>query len=105
MINPEIREHIAQWNRERGYPADNDEDIWETLVNAAGEVWSGNEDARRWWTEYFHVVQLGGMLIGFTDAKTTGDDSARDKGWEPDFDSICKVEAYEVTKIEYRKKS
>ena len=103
-MDPKVREHVAAWNRKHGYSADNDEDIWETLVDAAEHVWSGDEDQRRWWTEYFHVVSLNGMFIGFTDAKTTGDDSARDKGWEPDFDSVCEVEPVEVRKTEFRRK-
>lgn len=59
----------------------------------------------RWWNTVFVVVEVGGKLIGYTGAETTGDDNARDKGWVFDPDSICEVEEYEETIFSYRKKS
>jgi hypothetical protein len=44
------------------------------------------------------------MLVGFIDGKTTGDDSAEEKGWEFDPSTICEVEAHEKTITVYEQK-
>lgn len=51
----------------------------------------------RWWDDIYRVIQIGGKLIGYASAATTGDDSAYDKGWEFDKSSIEEVEEYEET--------
>jgi hypothetical protein len=100
-MNEKIREHVRAYNL-REFDDSSDEGIIETIRDAV-EVWSGNDSDRRWWTDCFTVVNIDGMLIGFDDAKTTGDDSPRDKGWEFDPESICEVVAKEVVTTVYEK--
>ena len=102
-MNDKIRDHVRAYNEKCGYANQTEQDIIDTIRDA-DEVWSGNDSNRRWWTECFTVVNVDGMLIGFDDAKTTGDDSPRDKGWEFDPSSICEVVAKEVTKTVYKRK-
>lgn len=47
----------------------------------------------------FRVVEIDEMLIGYNDAKTTGDSSPSDCGWEFDPESCCEVEKVTETKI------
>ena len=101
-MNEKIREHVRAYNEKQGYVDQDDSDIIETIRDAK-EVWSGNDSDRRWWTDCFTVVEVDGMLIGFDDAKTTGDDSPRDKGWEFDPSSICEVVAKEVITTIYER--
>lgn len=98
-MNETIKSHVSAYNARNGWPT-SDEDILETIFEGK-HVWTGDESDRRWWTDCFTVVEVDGMLIGFDDATTTGDDSARDKGWEFDPDSICEVEAKEITTTIY----
>lgn len=65
--------------------------------------WSEVTSSSRWWDNLFVVSEINGRLIGYDWARTTGDMSIWDIGWEFDEDSICFVEPYEVTKIKYRK--
>ena len=98
-MNEKIRAHVAACNAANG-DGTSDEDIIET-IRYSKKVWQGDESSRRWWTDCFSVVEVGGMLIGFGDAITTGDDSPRDKGWEFEPDTICEVIAKEVTTTVY----
>jgi hypothetical protein len=100
MLNQKIRDHVAASNISDGIP-DTDHEIIET-IREGDHVWTGDRSDRRWWTDCFTVVNVDGMLIGFADAETTGDDSPRDRGWEFDQSTICEVEAFERTVTEYR---
>jgi hypothetical protein len=57
----------------------------------------------RWWNDVFKVVNINGTLIGFIDAETTGDQSAREMGWSIDWNKLCEVEAKEVTMTVYER--
>lgn len=65
--------------------------------------WSETTSSSRWWDNLFVVSKMNGRLIGYKWARTTGDNSIWDTGWEFDEDSICFVEPYEVTELKYRK--
>ena len=99
-MNVNIKQHVAEFLARQGDDA-TDESIIET-IRAAKAVWSGDEDERRWWTDCLTVVEVDGMLIGFGDAITTGDDSPEDKGWEFDPNTICEVAAETKTITIYR---
>jgi hypothetical protein len=95
-INEKVRAHVAAYCEKEGWDT-SDEDVIEA-IREGDEIWSGDESSRRWWNDCFTVVDVDGMLIGFGDATTTGDDSPADKGWEFDPSSICEVEAKTETK-------
>lgn len=78
-MNAKISEHVAAHNTANGWSTD-EASLVET-IRYATRVWRGDESPRRWWTDCFTVVEVNGMLIGFADAITTGDDSPSDKGW------------------------
>ena len=61
-------------------------------------IWNEKVSSSRWWDNYFLVTNINGRLIGYNWAFTTGDDSAFDKGWEFDENSICFVEPYTEVK-------
>lgn len=64
--------------------------------------WSEVTSSSRWWDNLFVMSKMNGKLIGYEWAKTTGDKSIWDTGWEFDEDSICFVEPYVVTKTCYK---
>jgi len=99
-MNEKIRNHVAEYNAVKGWDT-TEESIIKTIYEAK-RIWVGERSDRRWWTDCSAVVDVNGMLIGFDDAETTGDDSPRDKGWEFDPSSICEVEAEEVTTTIYK---
>lgn len=76
-MNEKIRAYVAKYNASKARGTD-DESIIDTIMEA-NYIWSGDESDRRWWTDCFTVVEVDGMLIGFADAKTTGDYSPSDK--------------------------
>jgi hypothetical protein len=98
-MNAKIREHVAAYNAANGFETTDEEII--ATIREADRVWRGDESERRWWTDCLTVVEVDGMLIGFGDAITTGDDSPRDVGWEFDPSTICEVVAKEVVTTVY----
>ena len=100
-MNEKIREHVKKYNEAKGYGI-TDEDIIETIRDNK-KIWTGDFSGRRHWTDCLSVVKINGMLIGFNDAQTTGDDSPYDKGWEFEPESICEVAPYEVTITNYKR--
>lgn len=101
-MNATIREHVIKYLVKIGEET-TDDDIIEVITDSK-EVWIGDADSHRWWDCCFKVVEVDGMLIGFDWATTTGDDSARDKGWEFDPETICEVEEKQITKTIYSRK-
>lgn len=99
-MNEKIKAHVIKYNKNKGYGT-TDRDIVETIMES--EIWRGEHDSHRWWSTFFGVAKVDGMLIGFEGAETTGDESAEDKGWEFDEGSICEVEVVEVTTIVYKR--
>ena len=61
-------------------------------------------ESHRWWDDYLRVFKLEDTYIGYVDAKTTGDNSPYDVGWEFDPDTIQEMEAVEKTIITYVKR-
>jgi hypothetical protein len=99
VMNKKIKDHIVNYCKKNGWGYDSDDELWETITESGKEVYRGNRDQHRWYNEYFVVVDLNGMEIGFYDAETTGDNSASDIGWEFDLDRCCEVEKTEETKV------
>ena len=99
-MNKKVLKHLETYCAKNGFEFDGGrEDILETLEDSGEEVYSEDISDRRWWTDTFEVVEVDGMLIGFSGAKTTGDDSPTDLGWEFDPESCCEVEVHTETKI------
>ena len=100
-MNEKIREHVRSRNI-REFDDASDEGIIEAITEE-DVIWSKPINERRWWTDTFNVVEIDGMMIGFMWAETTGDENAREKGWEFNPSSICEVVAQQVVKTEYVK--
>jgi hypothetical protein len=92
-------EFVVEYNKSNSWDIDNDT-IYETLQEEK-QIYAGKEDKHRWYSEYLGVVNLDGTLIGYTFARTHGDMSAREMGWEFDIDSICYVERIETVVYSY----
>lgn len=99
-MNQKIRDYVTERLRAEGETNITDEIIIDT-IRCAKKVWEGDEDEHRWWVNTFKVVKIGDMLIGFGNAKTTGDNSPSEVGWEFDPSTICEVEPKEVTTTVY----
>jgi hypothetical protein len=101
-MNQKIKEHVVKYNKSKGWGED-EESVIETIIDSK-EVFSKTIDSRRHWDETFNVVEVDGMLIGYDGARTTGDMSAEEKGWEFDSDTICEVkkETETETKTVYK---
>lgn len=88
------------------YPSDyeiSDKELYDFLEDGK-MIYQGESQSRRWWDEAFTVVQLGNNFIGYVSADTTGDDTAYEKGWVFDPDTLCYAEPKEITKTIYVKK-
>jgi len=71
------------------------EDLQEAVAECGTQLVRKELSQHRWWTTYQYVVELDGMLIGYIDAETAGDDSAYDKGYEDGACDIHKMKAVE----------
>jgi hypothetical protein len=108
-MNEKIRKHLVQYCEKNGWEmglVSEDEDFEEILTEAK-TVYEEKVGSRRWWDDYFTAVDVCGLLIGFKSAKTTGDDSPWDKGWEFGIDSVCEVVRTEETQtiVKYSRKT
>ena len=101
-MNEKIRKNLIKHNKATGFGT-NDDDLIETLEEAK-LLWEGDEDEHRWWTCFTRVVEVDGMYIAYGWAKTTGDMSAKERGWEFDPSFIHEVKPVEetVTIITYK---
>jgi hypothetical protein len=96
-MNEKIKQHLFAYNEKMKWKTDDPKWLYETLRECGKELYRDKGHSHRWWYEYFIVKEIDGMLIGFVNADTTGDESAEDKGWKFDEDSICEVKAVERT--------
>lgn len=98
-MTAKIRQHIVKYNKKHGWGTD-DERIIETILEA-DILYKEVFNERRHWNDTFNVCKIGGLLIGYNWAETTGDMSAEEKGWEFEPESICEVVVKKVTEIIY----
>ena len=78
------------------------EQLYGFLCNRA--IYEENAGASRWWDNWFYVTNIDGLLIGFMAARSTGDATIYELGWQFNVDSIIEVEPYEKITIEYRER-
>lgn len=98
MTTEEIKQYCIDVAKEKGYYLEGDDASY--MLLEADWVWEGERDSHRWWDCFTCVVEVGNKLFSFENATTTGDESAEDKGWEFDWDTVEEVERVEkeVTK-------
>lgn len=96
-MNKKIYDHLKNYCNKKGFDL-HDDDILEILQEEEC-LYNEEVDQKRHWDEYFNVVEIDGMLIGYYDAKRTGDLTAHECGWEFDKDSCCEVEEVTETKV------
>jgi hypothetical protein len=84
-----LKDFLIEYNTKKGYGT-GDADLLETLCeeNIVSEVHDGDQ---RWWSNYTRVVQIDDKFIEYFWAKTTGDMTAREAGWEFDWSSVREV--------------
>lgn len=102
MNSTELKQIIIDYNVSQGWGID-DRTLQEVLSESK-VIYKENEGNHRWWTEWFRVTEIAGVLIGYTWASSTGDMGIGDLGWEFNWDSLCEVESKEITKTIYVKK-
>ena len=105
-MNEAIKAHILA-SLKKDYPDKEITDDWILDALLGDYKYEEVTSTHRWWNDVFRVTEIDGMLIGFDWAVTTGDDSARDKGWEFDPSSVCEVEATTetITRTIYKPKA
>lgn len=100
-MDKKVERHLIEYNKSKGWGITEDKLI-ETLTEAVYTdlVHEEISSSHRWWVEYLTVVKVDGMLIGFGTAKTSGDMSVDERGWEFDPDSIGEmIETERVVKV------
>jgi hypothetical protein len=90
-MNKKIKEHLEKFNKKHGYSLD-EISLIETLKECGKDLYRGDEDEHRWYTNYFYVKDIDGMLIGYVDAVPKDENATlADMGIEFDINSICEV--------------
>jgi hypothetical protein len=102
MMDEKIKQHLISFNTKEGYPID-DKSLIETLSESS-TIYTEDYGSHRWWNDEFRVVEIDGMFIGYIWGVTTGDDSAENKGWKFDVDSIMEIDRKERIQVYYEKK-
>lgn len=103
-MDEKIKKHLEKVNEKKGYSTDEQSLIETILDNRHKAIYEKRVFPRRWWDEYFVVVSIDGMKIGFMNAQTTGDESPEEKGWQFDPATICEVEETQETVTVYTPK-
>ena len=98
-----IKQHLIKYAASQGWTTDDTDGMLREILLEADPVWEENTGSQRWWHNFFTVVEIDGMLIGFGSAKTTGDNSPDEAGWKFDPKSVCRVVAKSVTTTIYEK--
>jgi hypothetical protein len=100
-MNQKIFEHVKAFNiNHKWVEGITEEHVIETIRDSA-TVATCDIYNRRWWAEHTRIVEIDGMFIGFRDAYTTGDESAADKGYAFNPDTIREYKPVPVTVIQY----
>lgn len=102
-MNEKVKEHLIKYNTENGYSIEEDSLI-ETLTEA-NVIYEKETSGSRWWNNYFRVVEIDGMFIGYSWARAFRDETPKDCGWEFDTDTIGEVEAKEIVTTVYQYKN
>ncbi len=101
-MNEKIEQHLLAYAKKEGWLDDDGKtDLVEIILEYGEKIYQKLISDHRWWDNYFVVKNIDGMLIGFEDAQTTGDENAYDKGWEFDPETVCEVEKVEKIVYEY----
>ena len=84
-------QHLKEFNEENGYEI-TPESILETLQERGKVLYTGERDERRWYTNQFTVVEIGGKTLGYTNMFAKHPDhSISDMDVDFDINSICEV--------------
>lgn len=103
-MNKKIREALKAINDEKGWGTKTQQDLIDTLTDYCRVIYKEHRGERRWWTEEFRVARVtDDLFVGYDWAVANRDESIYELGWEFDPNSICEVEAVEVTVIRYEK--
>ena len=99
-MNEEVKQFLTEYNKSKNYGT-SEADLIET-VREAKEVYRDDGDKHRWWVEYTYVVEIGERYLAFADARSTGDQSASEAGYDFDDSTISFVEPYTKTVTMYK---
>lgn len=93
------KEYLYKWCEEQEFRT-NDDDL-EEVLRERDVTDAFNISHRRRWDTYNKVASVGGTLIMYEYAHTTTDWSAKECGYEFDWDSVYFVREVERTVIDY----
>lgn len=98
-IPRKLWEEILKECKEGHYdvPVTNDELY--CFLDETAEINETDFDECRWWIETERVVKIGDVLVRYHDARTTGDCSPDDVGWEFDPSTVEVVKEVERTVV------
>ncbi len=101
-MKEKIKNHLTKYATRHGWGT-GDAELIEILMESP-VLGKQYESEHRWWTEYTFFVEVDRMIIGFTRARSTGDMSASESGWEFDPESVFEAEKYTETVTKFRMK-
>ena len=90
IMNEKVKAHLTAYCQKNSWGISNND--FEEILIEAKPVFKEIGSAHRWYDEEFRVVNIDGMLIGFSWYHLTGDNSIRDMDLEFDFNSVSQVE-------------
>jgi len=88
-MNQKIKNHLIEYCKKRGLKTD-DQSLLDVLLEE-DTIHRKRHEIHRHWDEYFYVVEIDGMLIGYINAESTGDLTPEEMGYKFDTGMICKV--------------
>jgi len=102
-MNKKIEKLLEDYYKKDGYEKWKDDDELLEILRYFDTLHKEIIDKHRWWNEYRYTIEVENTYIGYVYAETTGDESAWEKGYEFDPDSICEMERIEKTITTYQK--
>lgn len=90
MSEQTVKEYLLELAEKEGYGTDEEDLNW--VLTEGKRVWSGEQDAHRWYMREEAVNEVGGRFIHFHDYIITGDDNMYDMDLHYNYDNMKFVE-------------
>lgn len=104
-LNQEQIDFIVNFAKNDKYPVDivSEDDMFE-YMDESDSIAELDESKHRWWITFTKIVQIDNRFFGLEDAKSTGDNSPTDSGWERYDKDIYEYEQLQKTITSYKLK-
>ena len=90
-MNKKIEKILEDDCKKNGWAKWKNDDELEETIRDYDTIYEEKIESYRWWDICRYVIKVGGIYIGYIYAKTTGDMSPYEAGFEFDLSTVCEM--------------